>query len=535
MAARIVLQPRVYAGIQRGVSQIADAIRPTLGPVPRMVAVSHIDGNQIPELLDNGALIARQIIALPERNADIGAMFMRHLLWQLYQDVGDGTATAGVLFESVFNQGIQHIASGGSATRLRGFLEQAQREIQAEITAQAQPVGDPDELIAIAETSCQDHALACALGNIFNTLGAYGSLRIVEGNRRDLETEYVEGMHWAGGLLAGKLLTGQTLELEQPAVLLSDLSIQNPRDLIPLLQQANRAGIRKVVIVAAGISEAVMAMLASVSKSPDVFQVVPIKTPGATALEQSEGLADLAIVTGAQPIFKATGEVLENIALARLGRVQHVWVNRTHFGIIDDDPAAEERREQQRLKLHAAAERATDAPYRARLEQRIGSLLNASANLWIGGLTAADIESRKGLANRAAAAVRGAIHAGIVLGGGTALFACQDLLKRRWRATSDEDERAAYRILTNAVEVPLRTLSANAGHDPASVIARLKAQPDAAFDAQTGAIVPLSDYAIRDPAHVVEAALRVAILGAAQALTIDVIVHHKQPIAVTEP
>ncbi len=531
---RVVLQPNVYSGMQQGMSQIIEAIRPTLGPLPRMVALSRADRSQPPELLDNGALIARRIIELPNRDADTGAMFVRHMLWRLYQEVGDGTVTAAVLFDAIFREGVRHVASGGDAMRLRRFLEQAQEAVQNEIAAQVQSITSVDALVSIAEANCHDPVLAQALGEIFNVIGPYGELQIVEGQRRELEVEYVEGMQWEGGLLAKSMLTGRALEIDHPAVLLTDLSIQNPRDLIPLLMQANHARIHQVVIVAAGISDAVTAMLASVSKTPDAFQVVPIKTPGSTAFDQAEALEDLAAVTGAQPIYKATGEALEAVTLEHFGHTEHLWVNRTHFGIIDHDPADEQRRDQQRARLQDTAGRATDPAIATRFEKRLGHLLGGSYNLRIGGVTPAEIEARKEYAKRAAAAVRSAIREGVVPGGGIALLACQNMLKCRLNATTDEDERAAYRILLHTVEAPTRTISANAGHNPTFILDQLR-QTRGGFDVRTGEVVPLADYSIHDSANVVQAALRTAILSAALALTIDVIVHHKQPVTMTEP
>jgi chaperonin GroEL len=216
---------------------------------------------------------------------------------------------------------------------------------------------------------------------------------------------------------------------------------------------------------------------------------------------------------------------LENITLDRLGRVGHLWVNKTHFGIIDDNPEVEARRDRHRARLQDAADRTTDPDVRQRYEQRLGHLLGGSVNLRVGGVTKADIDARKDAASRAAAAIRSAMHEGTVPGGGSVFLACQEMLRCRWQDASDPDERAAYAILLHAVEAPTRALCANVGQDPSYVIAQIKRQRGA-FDARSGEIIALTNYTIRDAARVVQTALRTAVF---------VIVHHKQPAAVTDP
>ena len=222
--------------MQRGINQIAEAIRPTLGPWPRIVAIDRIFDNKMPELLDNGGLIARRIIQLADRHEDVGAMFIRDVLWRLHDQAGDGTATAVVLFQSIFNQGVHYLTSGGNAMRLKVALEKGMVAILNHLTSMTVEISGKEKLAQVAESICYEPAMAKLFGEIFDIIGEHGRLEIRAGRGREFEREYVEGMYWERGLVTREMIADHSrlrTELENAAILISDLEINEPQRALP--------------------------------------------------------------------------------------------------------------------------------------------------------------------------------------------------------------------------------------------------------------------------------------------------------------
>ena len=535
---RVVFQPATYRGLQRGVNQIVGAIRPTLGPRPRVVAIDRILDERMPELLDDGGVIAKRIIQLPDRDEDIGAMLVRDVLWRLHDQVGDGTATAAVLFQSIYNEGVHYLASGGNAMRLQSYLEKGMRAILDHLTGMTVHVTGKEKLAQIAETICYDPPLAKMLGEIFDIVGEYGRVEIRPGRSRGLEREYVEGMYWERGLFSREMITDHSqvrTEFENAAVLISDLETEDPRQLFPALELAIRAEIPALMIVASKLSEGAIAFLLA-NKNPEKFQAIAVKTPGWGKDEQAWALEDLAVLTGGRPFIKVAGHTFSRIKRQDFGHARRVWADRHNFGVIGGkgDPRA---LRQHIATLRASFEQTEDTVLREKLLKRIGKLLGGSATLWIGGGTELEITTREELAKRAAAAMRGAMMEGVLPGGGVALLACHPVLQQMLDQSTDTDERAAYRILIKAMEEPIRTIISNAGYDAYEVMAQIKLagpfdgaqdRPGYGFDVTSGQIVDMMQAGVWDAAIVQKSAVYAAISSAAQALTIDVLIHRQE-------
>lgn len=533
-----VFQPTTYRAFMVGADRIVATIRPTLGPVARTVAIQRPLDQRGPELLDNGGVIAKRIIQLPDYRADVGAMFVRDMLWRLQEQEGDGTATAAVLFQATFNEGVRLVAAGLNARRLQGFLEEGIEVILNELRRQTVPVNDAHHLAQVAFTVCQDRELSDLLGEIFDIVGGYGRLEIREGSSRGLEREYVEGIYWERGLLSRQMVADpQRLrsELEDAAIVLSDLNIQEPQQILPVLVTAFQAGLKRLLIVADEIADSALSLLLANSK-PDHMQILAVKTPGFGREQQADFLVDAAVLCGGRPFLRATGDTFKAIRSEDFGRARRVWADLRSFGLIGGmgDP--------RQLRRHLAALRAAhsetdDLALRGKLHERIGRLMGGSATLRVGGVTVRDIEARKELAERTAAAVRGAMQEGVVPGGGVALLACRPALQRCIDATHDPEARAAYQILLRAVAEPLRTIVANAGYDPSDALAEVRmAGPGYGFDVLTGRVTAMGAAGITDPANVVKAATYAGLTSAALALTIDVMVHRtEQPAHATPP
>ncbi|NJN96239.1 MAG: hypothetical protein HC875_20070 [Anaerolineales bacterium] len=266
----VMFQPRTYRGFQRGVNQIAAAIRPTLGPRPRIVAIQRILDKRMPEMLDNGGVIAQRIIQLPGWDADVGAMYIRDMLWRLHDQVGDGTGTAALVFQAIYNEGVRYLTSGGNARRLHEFLQKGLEVILAQLTAMTVHVSGKERLAQIAEAICYDPVLAKMMGEIFDIIGEYGRLEIRPGRGRELEREYVEGMYWERGLVSREMIADHKrarTELENTAILISDLDIDQPQQLFPALELALRAKIGTLLIVANRLSASASSAFAGQQKT----------------------------------------------------------------------------------------------------------------------------------------------------------------------------------------------------------------------------------------------------------------------------
>jgi chaperonin GroEL len=511
-----------------------ELIRPTLGPLPRIVAIDNVVPGKMPEILDDGGIIARRVLQLPNRDEDMGAMYVRHLLWRLHEKVGDGTATAAVVFQSIYDQGITYIAAGGNAQQLRRYLEKGMHVILDELSRMATPLQGKEQLAQVAESICYDPPLARMLGEIFDIVGEYGRVEIRSGRGRELEREYVEGMYWESGILSRRMFTDQAqlrTEMEDAAILISDLEIEDPRTLMPVMSRVLENKVRSLVILASKLSDLAIAFLVAANqKEPDKFQVIATKPPGATTDVRASAMEDLAILTGGRPFVRAAGYTsFDKVKFEDLGRARRVWVDRTYLGIVGGkgDPRA---LREHLARLHQSHRQADDRETRKKLRERIGKLMGGSATLWIGGLTEMEIKTRKELAERTTEALRGIIMEGVVPGGGVALLSCRPALQRSLDQSTDPDERAAYRILIRALEEPIRTILTNAGYDASEVMAEIKmAGPGYGFDVRSGKVVNAVQAGILDAAAVQKEAMHSAIGGAALALTVDVLVQRKAP------
>jgi chaperonin GroEL len=535
---QVVFQPAVYRDMQRGINQIVKAICPTLGPLPRVVAMERIGQYKMPEMLDNGGLIARRIIGLLDLDADAGAMFLRHVLWRVYEEVGDGTATTAVLFEAVYSRALRYIVAGGNAMVLRRHLEQGVQLILSELSRMAVPLEGQEKLAQLAESVCHDPPLAGMLGEILSIIGEYGRLEVRPGRSRELEREYVEGTYWDSRILSRKMATDLAelrAEVQDAAVLISDHDLQDTQEVLTFLTMAQRAGLFKLLIVARQLSESVTALLLKANRESKNFQIIAAKTPGLTPPTQMAALEDLGFLTGGRPLVEVAGDTLGSVRPQDLGRARRAWADRNYLGIVSGQ--GDRRLLRTHLSdLRGAYDRDPDPDARRRLRERIGKLMGGTAVLWVGAATELEIETRQELAERTAETLRGAVREGILPGGGVSLLACQQVLEERFSHSVDSDERAAYRILIEALQAPIRAIVDNAGYEPSVALAEISlARNGHGFDVRSGQVVDMAEAGIWDATAVLKAAVRSAVVSAALALTTDVLVRHKEPETAMEP
>ena len=533
----LVFQPEAQRNIGAGIDKLVAAIRPTLGPTPRTVAVTRLDDlRKTPEVLDSGGVIARKVIEMGRRDEDIGAMLARALICRQHERMGDGSATAAVLFQAIYSGGVHYLAAGGNAMRLRRFLEDALAAALAGLDELTTPVQGKDKLAQVAEAICHDGPLAKLLGEIFDIIGAFGQLDVRKDQGRMLRREYIEGMFWNSGLVSRDMIENQKdlqTVYEAPAIVIADFQINDPRHIMPMLELAVDQKVENLLLIAGELSGDAIAGLMMANGKLKNFQVMAVRGPGMNPEDRQAAVEDLAIVTGGLPLLSVTGQNLKDIRRENLGRARRAWASPHNFGIIGGkgDPR---RLRRHVSNLQARYQRSDEPEERDRLRARIGKLMGGSATLWVGGLSESEIEARKALAEATADAMRAAVRDGVLPGGGLSLLRCRRRLTSKMNAEGDPDERAAYRILHDALSAPARAIYENAGYEAGDILARLtRAGDEQAFDVFSGRLS--ENGRLLDGAAIQKMALKNAVMTAGMALTIDVLVHHRTPEIARDP
>jgi chaperonin GroEL len=534
----LVFQPQTYKAMQKGIDLLVNAIQPTLGPKPRLVAVERSMRHDSPELLDDGGTIARRVIRLQDKDADMGAMFLRQVLWRVHEKIGDGAATTAVLFKSVFDQGVYYVTSGVNAMRLRKFLEEGEFLILKELEGMRVQVEGKEALAKLAEAICYDPPMARLLGEIIDITGEYGLVEVRKSHTSQYEREYVEGMYWNNGVASRDMITDPVthmVEMENVSIFISDLAMVEPQALIPLLDAALQNSIGNLLLIGTEYSGSVLGLIFAANKHPEKLKVIAVKTPGLTTTDQADAMQDMAVLTGGIPRFKAASDTLEKASLADFGHARKARAGYEFFSFIGGKGDA------RRLRSHIATLQASlkvEEEYNAhkKILERIGKLMGGASTLYVPGSTETEDKAKRELAERTTSTVQAALRDGVVPGGGVALLDCRPMLRKKLHESVDPDERAAYQILIKAMEAPTRALLANAGLDPSEVMAEIRlAGPGFGYDVMEGKIVKMGEAGILDVAAATLGAVRAAISGAALALTTDVLVHRRKLVETTEP
>ncbi len=528
----VVFNPTVSNEFQKGIDQLVRLVRPTLGPLPRFTVDGHNVRTRRPELLDDGAIIARRLIQLPNRNQDMGAMYLRQLLWKIHEVVGDGTATAAVIFDVVYRESVRYLAAGGSLVNLRKYLEEGTRFLLTLLDPSRLEMSGSDKLSRLAETICGDAELSAGLGEIFSLIGPDGRLELRSGRTRDIQTEYVEGSYWTSGLFSRQLVTNPLkvrAELENAAVLVTDLEVKDPSDLIPVLDAAFAGGFRALMVIARSFPDAAVPLMTE-PKNRRRMLMAAAKTPGVDINEIRTSIHDIALLTGGRALIKDAGDSFEKVRPEHLGRARRVWADMEYFGICNGqgDPAAVR---QLAAELRVAIASKEDAKERNQIKERLSKLVGGSGILWVGALSPYLVDVRKELAGQTAEALREAVRSGGLPGGGVALLDCRPGLRERMAAAKSTEERVAYQILLKAVETPARVIWENSGNKPSEVFSQLEQfGPGYGLDVLRRKIVHMEEAGIYDSAGVIREVVSRSILSASLALTVDVLIHKANPI-----
>jgi len=521
-AKLVLLHAKAREGILAGVNLLADAARVTLGPRGRNVMIQRSWG--APTVTKDGVTVVKEI-DLEDKFENLGARMVREVAQKTSDVAGDGTTTATILARAIFREGLRLLAAGFDAMELKRGIDAAVQKAVEALKAQAKPVKERERIAQVGTVSANGDA---AIGELFaeamDKVGQDGVITVEEAKGLDTTLEVVEGMRFDRGYLSPYFVTNpekMTVELEEPLLLFFEKKISSMRDLLPLLERVAQAG-KPLVIVAEEVEGEALATLV-VNKLRGTLRCAAAKAPGFGDRRKAM-LEDMAVLTGGRLIAEEIGAKLEDITLKDLGRTTRVVMDKDNTTIVGG--AGKKPDIQGRIKqLKTQIEETTSDYDREKLQERLAKLAGGVAVIKVGAATEVAMKEKKARVEDAMHATRAAVEEGIVPGGGVALLRAQTALE----GLGFEGERAqGVAVVRAAMEEPLRQIAANAGHEPAVVLARVRAgKDDFGFDAVSERFEPLLKAGVIDPAKVVRTALQNAASVAGLLLTTEAAIAEK--------
>jgi chaperonin GroEL len=505
---QILFRSAAREKILHGASQLADAVRVTLGPKSKSVLIQKKWG--APLVCNDGLTIAKEVdLKDPEEN--LGAQMLRQAAEKTGEAVGDGTSTSTILAHAIFADGIRNVVAGASAIDLKRGLDRAAKSAIEALRALSRPVKTRKEKAQVATISAHnDPAIGDLVAEAMEKVGGEGVITVEESKTTETVLDVVEGMQFDRGYLSPYFVTQpEKMEavLEDAFVLLCDRKINILRDLIPLLEQVAKSG-RPILAVAEDVEGEALATLI-VNQIRGVLKSCAVKAPGFGDRRKSM-LQDMAVLTGGQVISEEVGLKLEDVTPEQLGRVKRVVVDKDNTTLIGGggDRAQIEGRMQQ---IRREIEKATSDYDREKLEERLAKLAGGVAVIRVGAPSEAEMKSKKEALDDAISATKAAVAEGIVPGGGLALLRCVDAVTGE-EARCEGDEKTGVQILKRALDTPARQIAENSAVDGGVVVARmLEGQGNRGFDAARKEYVDLVEAGIVDPTKVVRIALENAV------------------------
>jgi chaperonin GroEL len=494
--------------VLRGASQLADAVRVTLGPRSKSVLIDRKWGEPI--VCNDGVTIAKEF-DLKDAEENLGARMLRQAAVKTGDVVGDGTSTATILAHAIFADGVRNVVAGASAIDIKRGLDRAAKRAIESLRALSRPVAARKERAQVAAISAHNDAeIGELVAEAIDKVGNEGVITVEESKTTETVLDVVEGMQFDRGYQSPYFVTNpESMEavMEDCLLLLCDRKIGALADMIPLLEKVVKTG-RPLLVVAEELEGEALATLI-VNQVRGVLKSCAVKAPGFGDRRKAM-LQDIAILTGGQVISEELGLKLENTTLEQLGRAKRIVVdkdNTTIIGGMGDAKAIEGRVEQLRREI----DKATSDYDREKLQERVAKLAGGVAVIRVGAPSEAEMKSKRDALDDAISATKAAVAEGIVPGGGLALLRCVDAVSQE-EAACEGDERTGVQILRRALEAPTRQIAENSAVDGGVVVARmLEGKGAYGFDAGRKEYVDLMEAGIIDPTKVVRIALENAV------------------------
>ena len=506
MAKEIKFEADARSALAAGVSKLADAVKVTLGPKGRYVALEKSYG--APTITNDGVTVAKEV-ELEDPVENMGAQLVREVAVKTNDVAGDGTTTATLLADVIVSEGLRNVTAGADALGIRRGIQKATDAVVEAIKADATPVAGKDQIANVGTISAGDAEIGEKIAEAMEAVGNEGAISVEENAQSfDLELDIVEGMQYDRGYISPYMATDmEKMEavLSDPYILLTDQKITNVQDMVPLLEEVMRSG-RPLFIVAEDVEGEALATIL-LNKLRGTFNCVAIKAPG-FGDRRKRILEDIAAVTGAQVIDKDFGMTMADAKVDMLGHAKTVKVTKDTALIVDgagDKKAIEDRIHQ----IKAELERVDSDFDREKLQERLAKLSGGVAVLKVGAATESELKEKKSRIEDALQATRAAVEEGIVAGGGVALLDVQSALDAI--DTTDKDEEVGIAIIRKALEAPIRAISQNAGYEGSVVVERVKGMAKGeGLNCATGEYGNMIEMGVNDPVKVTRTALQSA-------------------------
>ena len=528
----VILGEESRVGMLRGFESMARLMALTLGPIGSKIANAR-EPNGEPEILDDAATIARRIINLPDRSVDAGAMMMRHIVWNIREEVGDGSATAAVLAWAVASEMQRMIAAGSNAMILKRGIEKG---IAAAINALDQlaiPLEGEDRIAAVANAAVGDREIGRLLGEMYDVLGPNANIVIEPYIATFHDRTYHEGARFKGGLLSPFFHTDTTRRvavLDDVYVLVADIAFKSTESAQNALEQVYRAGGRSVLINCKLMEDKAIGVLIANNEKGTIRSCAANMKPVG---ELRRGTVEnIALLTGGRPLTDKSGMAPEDVGINDFGRADRVIVTKDYYMIIGgkgDRRAIRERTKQLRDRVRDTS----DKEERETLRELLTHFSAGVGELRIGALTEQQRKRLTETAEQAMKAVIAGMESGVVPGGGAAYLSCIPAVEA---VEAEGDEAIGVQIVARALEEPMRRIAENAGVHPPLVIAEANRMGKGyGYDVLQEKVVNMTTDGIVDPAMVIKRALQQAASGAMMLLSIDALVLHRKPQENFEP
>ena len=523
MAAKMmVFDQEAREAVRKGVRQLTKAVKTTLGPRGRNVILEKKFGS--PTVTKDGVTVAKEI-ELEGKYENIGAQMVKEVASKTSDVAGDGTTTATVLAEAIFEEGLKNVAAGANPLGIRRGIDKAVEVVTEALKKMSTPVKDKDAMAQVASVAANnDPEIGSIIADAMDKVGKDGAVTVEEGKGLTTDVELVEGMQFDRGYLSPYFVTDpQSMEavLDNPYVLIHEKKISNAKDLVPLLEQIARQG-ASLLILAEDVEGEALATLV-VNKLRGILKCVCVKAPGYGDRRKAM-LEDIAILTGGAALFEDLGIKLESVELSQLGRAKKIVIEKENTTIIEG--AGNTKAIQGRIaQIKAEIEKTTSDYDREKLEERLAKLAGGVAQINVGAATESEMKEKKARIEDALHATRAAIEEGILPGGGVALLRAS---KKLDKVEADGDTSVGIQIVKRALACPLDQIAENAGIEGAIVVDKVAGlKGSEGFNALTLEYTDLVKAGIIDPTKVVRTALANAASVATLLLTTDAVIVEK--------
>jgi chaperonin GroEL len=525
MAKQVIHGEESRAAILRGVNQLADAVKITLGPKGRNVVLDKKFGS--PTITKDGVTVAKEI-ELKDNLENMGAQMVREVASKTSDVAGDGTTTATVLAQAIFREGVKTVAAGANPMALKRGIDKAVERATEEIKKMSKPVKG-DMIAQVGSISANgDRTIGEMIAKAMETVGRDGVITVEESRTMETELDVVDGMQFDRGYLSPYFVTDpERMEsvLDNPLILINEKKVSSMKDLLPLLEQIAKLG-KPLLIIAEDVEGEALATLV-VNKLRGTLNVAAVKAPGFGDRRKAM-LEDIAILTGGKVISEDLGIKLENVKLEDLGRAKKITIDKDNTTIVDG--GGKDTDVQARVKTIRAQVEDTTSDYdREKLQERLAKLVGGVAVIRVGAATETELKEKKARVEDAMHATRAAVEEGIVPGGGVALVrAAKALDKFRANAEGegDQDEQIGVTIVRRALEEPLRQIVQNAGKEGAVIVEKVRESKKESYgyNAATETFEDLVEAGVIDPAKVTRSALQNAASIAGLMLTTEALI-----------